>query len=41
MRDPKTEGLNGEANGATVVSWRDLYSANEMWGFKAAVGRQG
>ena len=25
----------------TVVSWHDLSNANEMWGVKAAVGRQG
>ena len=37
----KTEGPNGDANGATVVSWHDISSANEMWGAKAAVGRQG
>ena len=41
FQDPKTEGPNGEANGVTVVSWHDLSNANEMWGVKAAVGRQG
>ena len=40
-QDPKTEGPNGEANGATVVSWHDLSNANEMGGAKASVGHQG